>query len=330
MSDIELLSIGDASLDVFIAPSESEALCQLDDKECLICFTYGDKIPVKSLDFSIGGNAANNAVGSSRLGVKVGSVITLGADSIGNQILETLKNENVDTTLVVQKPDMSSNYSVVINYSGERTIFTYKAPGAYQFPEVLPPVPWFYLTSMAEGFQPVYDRLFSELKSNPSLHLAFNPGSRQIRAGFEAIKNILSVCYIIYVNREEAEAITSFGESQGKEKDLLKALSSLGPKVPIITDGENGSYVYDGQKFIHAGVLPIDAFERTGAGDAFGSGCLSALIKGKSLEEALLWGSLNSASVIGYVGPQKGLLRDSEMPIWIDRAKSSKLSIEEF
>ena len=44
---LELLSIGDVSWDVFITPTESEALCTLDDKECLICFSYGEKIPVK-------------------------------------------------------------------------------------------------------------------------------------------------------------------------------------------------------------------------------------------------------------------------------------------
>ena len=47
---IELLSIGDATLDVFLTPSESETLCSIDTKECLICFSYGDKIPVKNID----------------------------------------------------------------------------------------------------------------------------------------------------------------------------------------------------------------------------------------------------------------------------------------
>ena len=34
-------------------------MCRLDSKECLIAFSYGDKIPVKNLEFSIGGNAAS-------------------------------------------------------------------------------------------------------------------------------------------------------------------------------------------------------------------------------------------------------------------------------
>ncbi len=74
----DLISIGDATIDTFIAPSEKEALCMLDDQRQLICFNYGDKIPVKNLEFSIGGNAANNAVGCTRLGVKTTIVLTVG------------------------------------------------------------------------------------------------------------------------------------------------------------------------------------------------------------------------------------------------------------
>ena len=81
------------------------------------------------------------------------------------------------------------------------------------------------------------------------------------------------------------------------------------------------------RQIFKVGVLPVDAYERTGAGDAFGSGCLSALIHGKPLDEALLWGTCNSASVIGYTGSQKGLLKDSEMPVWLERAKSSGVSV---
>lgn len=62
----------------------------------------------------------------------------------------------------------------------------------------------------------------------------------------------------------------------------------------------------------------------------FGAGCISALIKGKSFKDALLWGTLNSASVIGYIGAQRGLLREEETPEWIERAKSCKVEVGEF
>ena len=329
-SEYELISIGDASMDVFMTPTESEAICQIDTKECFIAFSYGDKIPVKDLVFSTGGNAANNAVGTKRLGIKVAIVLTLGNDSIGNLIIEKLKSEGVGMDYVVRQPGTISNYSTVVNYSGERTIFVYHAPRTYDFPREIPAPPWVYLTSMGESYLPFYQKVVEWLDANPETRLAFNPGSYQIRAKREDLDTVLKKTHVIFVNREEAGKLTGADTSDGKEKELLSALSSLGPKIAIITDGGNGSYAYDGSKFIKSGVLPVNAFQRTGAGDAFSSGCLSAIIKGKPLDEALIWGTVNSASVIGYVGPQKGLLKEEQIEEWKERFNSSKVEIGEF
>lgn len=329
---MQLLSIGDVTMDVFMTPTELEALCTLNDKDCLICFSYGEKIPVKSLEYSIGGNAANNAVGSCRLGIKTGLISTLGGDSIGNQIVEKLEQEGVDMTYVIQQPEAGSNYSTIIRYGGERTIFSYHAPRSYEFPVHLVPVPWVYLTSMGESFAPFYNHFVDFMRKNPGIKLAFNPGSHQLRSGMNTLKPVLDVTYMVYINREEAEKITLFGESHGKDKELLYRVAQLGPKIVIITDGAVGSFVFDSTKnqYYKCGVLPVDAYERTGAGDAFGVGCLSALIKGKSIDEALLWGTVNSASVIGYTGSQKGLLRVDDIGVWMDRAASSGVKVESF
>lgn len=330
MNDFDLLSVGDASLDAFMTPTESESLCQMDDRESLICFSYGDKIPVRYLEFCVGGNAANNAVGVTRLGVKTGLVLTLGDDLVGSSIVEKLRGEGVDLTYVIQQPATSSNYSNIINYSGERTIFSYHAPRSYEFPVNLPTPPWVYLTSMGESYRPFYNHITEWLLKNPSIKVAFNPGSWQLKGGLETIGAILKLTYVIFLNREEAEKLTNMEQSHGKEKELLLAMKALGPKVVVITDGNNGSFISDGVRFVKAGVLPVDAFERTGAGDAFGSGCLTALIKGKDFGEALLWGTVNSASVIGYTGSQRGLLKENEIGLWLSRAQSSQVKVEQF
>lgn len=333
MESFDLLSIGDATIDTFMTPLETETMCKLDTKACLICFSYGDKIPVKNLEFSVGGNAGNNVVGTKRLGINSGILLTLGDDNIGNLIIDKLKSEGVDLTYVIQQPGTTTNYSTVINYSGERTIFVYHAPRSYEFPVQLPVAPWVYLTSMGQSFRPFYNHMIEWLKKNPTVKLAFNPGSWQLREAYDAIKDIMLSTYIIYVNREEAQKLTNFpGESNGKERDLLIALNKLGPKICVITDGGNGAFAYDSVngKFMKVGILPVDAYERTGAGDAFGSGSLSALIHGKPLEEALLWGTANSASVIGYTGPQKGLLKLPEMDEWLTRCKSSGVNVVQF
>lgn len=333
MENFDLLSIGDAGMDAFMTPVEGETVCKLDTKECLISFSYGDKIPVKNLEFSIGGNAANNSIGARRLGISTAVVLTLGDDSVGETIIKKLKDEGVDATYVVQQPSTSSNYSTIINYSGERTIFVHHAPRSYEFPVNLPNTPWVYLTSMGESFRPFYIHMADWIKKNPQTKLVFNPGSWQMRSSYKDIQDIMGLTYLIFVNREEAEKLTKFeGNSRGKERDLLIELNKLGPKNCIITDGENGAFAYDSVNgiFLKVNAFPIEAYERTGAGDAFGAAALSALIHGKTLGEALIWGTCNSASVIGFTGSQKGLLRFDDLEMWLTRAKTSGINVVQF
>jgi sugar/nucleoside kinase (ribokinase family) len=325
---LDLLSIGDASLDVFIDPTDSETQCGLDTKKCLICFPYGDKIPVKRMEFAAGGNASNNAVGTKRLGIKSSLVVTIGDDIVGNQIVKCLEDEGIDMTYLNRQASSGSNYSTVITYLGERTIFAYHVPRVYEFPSNLAYTPWVYLTSMGESFQPFYGKLVEWINTNPEVKLAFNPGSWQFKAGVPAILNVLKLTEIIFVNREEAERLTGKTSAIGAERELLTALCDLGPKISVITDGGNGSFAYNGENFYKIGILPVDPYERTGAGDAFGSGFLSAIIKGRPIEEALTWGTVNSASVIGYTGPQRGLLSEDNINEWVERAKSSGIVVE--
>ncbi|HWA52400.1 MAG TPA: carbohydrate kinase family protein [Patescibacteria group bacterium] len=328
-NNFTLLSIGDASLDTFIEPSEVDTTCEIDNKKCLISFTYGDKIPVKSLDYSVGGNAANNAVGASRLGVETAILLTIGQDNSGNQIYETLEKERVYTGFIKKDENTTSNSSIVIRYLGERTIFTYHSPKIYQFPVDVPIPQWIYLTSMGENFAEFYESVYELLAQNPNIKLGFNPGSWQLKAGIESLKNILSRTVCLFVNKEEAEKLTGIEKSENNHKSLLDGLSNLGVQIPIITDGGNGCFAKADGKYWKLGTLNIPVIERTGAGDAFGSGCLSALIKGKSLEEALVWGMCNSSSVISFIGSQKGLLHDSEIPSWLEKVRSSNIKVEE-
>ncbi len=329
-SDFQLITIGDATWDVFLTPSEAETFCEVLTEKSMIAFKYGDKIPVRSVDYSVGGNGANNAVGTKRLGINVAPILTLGDDPISNQIVETFIKERISTSFISRQKETGSNYSTAIVVGGERTLFTFNQEKNYFFPQDFPETSWIYLTSLGDNFQETYEKTVELVKAKPDIKLAFNPGSRQVRAGVESLKNVLSVCFVVYVNRDEAETITGVKDTKNHEKDLLNALGALGPKLCIVTDGANGAYVLFEGKFYHSGVLPIDAYERTGAGDSFGAGCIAALIKGLDIREALVWGTVNSASVIGYPGAQRGLLKETEMEEWLARAKSSGVTVEEF
>jgi sugar/nucleoside kinase (ribokinase family) len=58
---------------------------------------------------------------------------------------------------------------------------------------------------------------------------------------------------------------------------------------------------------------PKPPFERTGAGDAFTSTFVAAVIRGADIQGALLWAPINSMSVVQKVGAQAGLLTEREI-----------------
>ena len=64
---------------------------------------------------------------------------------------------------------------------------------------------------MGETFRPFYNHFSDWIKKNPTVKLAFNPGTWQVKAPIDQIQEILAATYLIFVNREEAEKITSFG-----------------------------------------------------------------------------------------------------------------------
>ena len=92
---------------------------------------------------------------------------------------------------------------------------------------------------------------------------------------------------------------------------MLHKLRDLGPKTPVITDGANGAYTLDAEGqawFMPMYPDPADPVDRTGAGDSFASTFTAAIALGKTPDEALAWGPINSMSVVQHVGAQAGLL----------------------
>jgi len=327
----DLIIFGSARIDAFLeVPDDKvDTFCRLNEKDCVIELSYASKIPMKRVQFLVGGNGANVSVGTKRLGLDSLLVAEVGSDLMGNNTKTELENAGIDIQFVTQTNGVPGGFGAIIVYQGERTILSYYPPMTPPFPEKICDTKWAYLTSTGEAFEEYYEKIYNWL-SGCEAKLAFNPGGRQIAKGTEWMKKFLERTEIILVNRQEAEKITGVSDTYKKERDLLKALHGLGPKIPIVTDGMNGTYAFDGEKFLHIGVMPIDAIERTGAGDAFSSGTLSAIIQGKPLEEALKWATLNSTSVIGYFGPQKGLLTQDDFKTWFERADSCGLKVEEF
>ena len=320
MPEYDLISIGDSTIDVFmdIDPSDAEALCKLDDNECLISFKYGAKIPVKSFTrIAAVGNAANNAIGSSRLGLKTAIYTMLGSDNEGREMKKIFEDEDVETKFIVTESEKRSNFSVVLNYSAERSIFVYHEERNYNLPE-LGETKWVYFTSVGKGHEALHQQIPDYIKKSGA-KLGYNPGTHELKEGLNALIPVLQACEVVLVNREEAYELV--GGDILDIKGLLLALKKTGVQIVVITDGRDGSYAsIDGREVWFCPVpLESPVVERTGCGDAYSTGFLAALMQNKELPEAMLWGTMNATSVIQYIGAREGLLTPEGMRKTIEK-----------
>lgn len=318
-TEFDIISIGDSTIDVFMEldPQDAQALCKLDDKDCFVAFKYGAKIPVRKLTrVAAVGNAANNAIGSVRLGLQAAIYTVLGSDQDAHEMKKIFEEEGVITKFVVMESEKSSNFSVVLNYFAERSIFVYHEERNYNLPD-LGRTKWVYFTSLGKGHEKLHEQIPDYIKRSGA-KLGYNPGSHELKEGVQVVSPILQACAVLLVNREEAHGLV--GGDIMDIKDLVTSLKDTGPEIVVITDGPEGSYAsFDGREVWYCPVPESPVVERTGCGDAYSTGFLTALIQQKELPEAMVWGTMNATSVIQYIGAREGLLTTSGMQNFIEK-----------
>lgn len=306
----DLITIGDIKLDTFVVLDEANVSCELKMPECKLCLDYGAKIDVKIVDSQIAGSAPNVAVGLARMKKRTSIFSVMGKDTTRPLAVEHLKREGVDTSLIEVVKHEKSTFSVVLNYKGEKTMLTGHIKHEYHLPARFPKPAWLYVGEMGEGYEKVYTQVIDYAKRD-GVMIAMNPGSIQIEEHKKSLYLLLPYLEALFVNREEAQILT--GEKSGEVHKLAGALYKYGPKHVVITDGKHGAYEYGGHELKFCPIFPGKLVETTGAGDAFASGYLGAIMHGESCAEGLRWGAVNSSSVVGHVGPTKGLLSATEI-----------------
>ncbi|HEX5774390.1 MAG TPA: carbohydrate kinase family protein [Candidatus Paceibacterota bacterium] len=309
MAKLDFLAVGDITMDTFIELADARVDCDVNNEHCTITMRWGDKIPFKqAVVVPAVGNSPNAAVSASRLGLASGLLTWMGKDRDGDACFEALTADNVDTAYV-NRTDVPTNSHYVLSYESERTILIKHNEFPYALPFDLEAPRYLYLSSLGPASAAFHAELTAWLVAHPDVVVAFQPGTFQMEFGTEALKELYARTNIFFCNKEEAERILKCDSPQGIP-ELLRKVRELGPETVIITDGRNGAHAFDGERSWFVPLYPDTRapFERTGAGDAFSSSVTAALALGKPLEEALLWGPVNSMSVVQELGAQKGLL----------------------
>jgi ribokinase len=318
----DFVAIGDILIDAFIELNKdmADVSIDMDSGRKTLQMPFGSKLPYTDVVvIPAVGNSPNAAVSAHRLGLKTALVTNLGHDKFGKECLDALRQEGIDTDYVKIHEDKKTNYHYVLRYGPERTILINHEVYPYSLPDFPVPPRFLYFSSVGEHGVPFHHEIAAYVKNNPDCKLVFQPGTFQIKLGHEALKDVYEATEIFFCNKEEAQEILSSTEQH--IPSLIRGLRALGPKLPVITDGPNGAYVIDAEdQAWHMPMYPdpADPVDRTGAGDSFSSTFTAAIALGKSPQEALAWGPINSMSVVQKIGAQAGLLTMEALQKYMD------------
>lgn len=301
---VKIISIGAAVQDVFLQGAIFKP--QTDNNQKVAEFSLGSKNEVDSVTYSIGGGASHASVTFARYGLRSYFMGHIGRDISGRAVLDMLRQDNVDTSLVSYNEKLGTGHAtVMLAPNGERTILTYRgASSDYKLREsdfLNRTADWIYVSSLSGDMKAL--KTIANYAQQNNIKIAINPGKKELSERI-LLKQLLSNFTVLSLNREEMQ--TLFGGVKARE--ILKEAAQYVPIV-LLTDGAKGSYATDGQKMYKAGMYQdVPVVDRTGAGDAFSSGFTAAIASGKKIEEALIFASANSTSVVNKIGAVSGIL----------------------
>jgi ribokinase len=252
--------------------------------------SVGETILGDSYNIGPGGKGCNQSIAIARLGGKVNFISKLGKDNYGDLALKTLKDNNINSSTVIQSTDLQTGVAGIMldKKTGKNAINVITgAPSTLTIAEVDKYIDVIkkskiFLTQL-EVPKDVTLHCLKKAKENNVITI-LNPAP-----AVEISKEFFN--YIDYFTPNENEAEFYSGIKISNEIDAKKAsikLLNLGVKKLIITLGEKGLFYSDGKKNIYIKALSLNnVLDTTGAGDAFNGGLAYALFKNKSTEEAL-------------------------------------------
>ncbi len=313
----DVITFGSAARDIFLR-SKQFLIGNFDltgpQKEILL--PYGLKVDVEDIHFHSGGGGVNTATTFSSRGLKVAYSGTIGSDIGGKEILKELRKKHIDTRFVLKTSKKPTNLSVIFSTPQERTILVYK--GASQVLKSsqihwakIKETEWFYIASLGKNADKFFEDLLVFARKN-KIKVMVNPGLPQLKLPLKRLRPLLKKIDILLLNQEEGQILIR--DSSLKREELVRSIKKIFPGILIITNGTRKLFVVDNKCLYSAfPLIQKEAVDKTGAGDAFGSGFLAGYIKHKgNIKQAIQLAVANAASCLTKWGAEEGILKKNE------------------
>ncbi|AFZ43042.1 ribokinase [Halothece sp. PCC 7418] len=269
----------------------------------------GETITGDKFQMIPGGKGANQAIAVSRLGIPCRMVGRVGKDSFGETLLQSLQDNDVDTTGVLVEESAHTGVAMItVNEQGENQIIVIpEANGNLDESDVE------RLRPHLEGAQFLLMQLeipiavvgaAAELARSLGIKVILDPAPAQ-ELPFPLYSNI----DIITPNALEAEILVGFPVTDtDSAQQAATQLQSQGVNTVMITLGKQGVYCAHGEESFFVPAFDIEPIiDTVAAGDAFNGGLAVALCGGMNLQRSIICGSAAGALTVTKAGAQSAL-----------------------
>lgn len=255
-----------------------------------------------------GGKGANQAVAAARLGARVAFVGRVGRDALGDELLDLLHAEGIDTRFTTRDRDAATGVALVmIDSSGEKQIMV--APGANHRLAVREVIhakglisgARVLLTQFEIPMRPVVES--ARIAHAAGVKVVIDPAPPQ-RVSRELLKHVT----IIRPNSAEAEALTGIEVRDVQSaRTAARKLLGMGAGAVATQAGERGDLLAwpEGEECFPR--LKVKSIDATGAGDAFAAALAVALSEGRSWREAGAFANAAAALATTKFGAQPAM-----------------------
>lgn len=279
---------------------------------------------VDSIEYHVGGNAANTSLALAALEVPVRVVGTVGADEQGRFLVDRLRSAGVNVAAVQAVNEPTAATMVLVRENGDRGFL--HSPGAsaagpdkpIEFtPELIEGARHYHLASLyiLPRFQPYAPESLRRARAAglaTSLDTNWDPHGRWMRD----LEGCLPYIDLLFMNQDEARMITGTADPPA----AARCVRERGARIAVIKLGASGCLISTCDSQIHCPAFDVDVKDTTGAGDCFVAGFLGARLRGLALEECGRYGNAMGALSAQRIGAGTGARSWAEVTGWINSA----------
>jgi ribokinase len=326
----DIITFGSATEDVFMSSRELKLVEgeQFITKKGL-CVPLGSKMHMDDVFFAMGGCGTNTAVTFARQGLKTAYFGAIGRDCSGQIVKNELSKQGVSLDLLKETEQWPTAYSVILSLPEVGRSILEKYGACHRLIERDIPFDklkanWFYISSLSDKSHQMLVPLIDFAKKE-GIKISANPaGSIKKPEHTEILKSVLNKIDILILNQEESARLTGLDFEQ--EKEIFQKLDEWVDGLVVMTKGPQGVTVSDGRYLYSAGIPKSGLVDRTGAGDAFGSGLVAGYIEKEDISYAIQLGTANATACLQQLGATNGLLKKGDWGEW-ERVEIKKEAI---